>query len=258
MADIITFDTAYFQELIKDLGNVSKSLGEAKANLQKAAVGLDSGLVAFAMCVKLNDDIKQINKTAVARINETSGFSKVLETGITRVNAWETTTKNRESGLAAQLGKIWGFENRNSTGDAPSGTTEGAGNTEAPGYKIDIDWTNVLLFLGGIDGLTRTALENAIKAAAIAVLASAAATVATGGTGALVAPVTVIGGAVAGGTNSLVNAEGVEEGAIEGARIGQALDSLENAGYSILDLVNVFSGKSDDARKFLTEALNRT
>jgi hypothetical protein len=161
MADIITFDPTYLQELAGDLGNVSKYLGEAKTSLRKASVGLDSGLVAFAMCSKLNDDMTQIKKTAENRISEASGFSKALEGGIRNINNWETTTKNRESGLAAQLGKIWGFENVNFTGETGGTVSDnGAGD---PVRKIDIDWTKFMSLLGGLDGLRKAAIENAIK-----------------------------------------------------------------------------------------------
>jgi hypothetical protein len=110
MADVITFDPAYFEQLVKDFGKTSKSLEDAKASLQKAKVGLDSGLVAFALCSRLNDDINKIKKNADTRINEANAFSKALTNGITRVNDWEETTKNRESSLAAELDKTWGFE----------------------------------------------------------------------------------------------------------------------------------------------------
>jgi hypothetical protein len=118
MADIVTFDPAYFQELAKNLENASKSLNDAKTGLQKATVGLDSGLVAFALCSVLNSDIKNIQKNAAGSINAAGAFSKVLLNGVVRVNGWETTTKNRESGLAAQLGKTWGFEGGNFEGSA--------------------------------------------------------------------------------------------------------------------------------------------
>jgi hypothetical protein len=134
MADIITFDPAYFQELSGGLKDVSGYLDEAKASLQKASVGLDSGLVAFALCAKLNEDIKQIKKTADARISETNGYSKALVNGVTRVSGWEDTTKNRESGLATQLGKTWEFENGNFSGDAASAgkETTNAAATNSP------------------------------------------------------------------------------------------------------------------------------
>jgi hypothetical protein len=111
MADIITFDPAYFQELSGCLKDVSRSLDEAKASLQKASVSLDSGVVAFILCAKLNDDIGAIKKAADARINEANSYSKALANGITRINDWEENTKKREFGLAARLGKTWGFEN---------------------------------------------------------------------------------------------------------------------------------------------------
>jgi hypothetical protein len=129
MADVIALDPAYFQELAKDLGDVSRSLGDAKAILQKVRIGLDSGLVAFAACAALNLDIEKIKKTASARIDEANGYSKALTDGITRVNDWEATTKNRESGLAAQLGKTWGFEGGNFKGE----TGQPAAGESSPG-----------------------------------------------------------------------------------------------------------------------------
>jgi cell wall-associated NlpC family hydrolase len=106
--------------LVKDLEGVSRSLNDAKACLQKASVGLDSGLVAFALCNALNSDIKKSQKTAGGFLNEASGYSKALMSGVMRINGWEETTKNRESSLAAQLGKTWGFEGGNFTGGQES------------------------------------------------------------------------------------------------------------------------------------------
>ncbi|MDR2175048.1 MAG: hypothetical protein LBO82_03815, partial [Synergistaceae bacterium] len=94
MADIVTFDPAYFQELIKDLEGASQSLISAQDSLQKASVGLDSGLVAFAMCCTLNDDIKKVKKTAEGFLDEASGLSRALTGGVMRVNGWENTTKS--------------------------------------------------------------------------------------------------------------------------------------------------------------------
>ncbi|MDR1132519.1 MAG: hypothetical protein LBL05_00060 [Synergistaceae bacterium] len=162
MADIITFDPAYFQELTKDLGNVSKSLGEAKASLQKATVGLDSGLVAFALCAKLNDDIKQVKKTADARVSETNGFSKALTGGITRVNSWETTTKNRESGLAAQLSKTWGFENGKFTGETGQTTagTVASPSTSSNGANLTAQNMGSKYYSQNLSGVPRTLIND--------------------------------------------------------------------------------------------------
>ncbi|MDR1376344.1 MAG: hypothetical protein LBJ22_02440 [Synergistaceae bacterium] len=141
MADIIRFDPIYLQELARSLDDASSSLDGAKASLQKASVGLDSGLVAFALCVALNEDIKKIKKTAGVRVNEAKGLSKVLANGAMRVDSWEETTKNRESGLASQLVKTWGFENGNFAPEAGQTTAgessaapsaSGTGNSGAP------------------------------------------------------------------------------------------------------------------------------
>ncbi|MDR0653833.1 MAG: hypothetical protein LBG12_11100 [Synergistaceae bacterium] len=260
MADIITFDTAYFQELTKDLGDISKSLDEAKASLRKATVGLDSGLVAFALCVKLNEDIKQIKNTADARISETDGFSKALADGIANVNRWEENTKNRESGLALQIGKTWGFEDGNFTGEAgSSGSTVPDNGARDPGTTpgIDIDWTYFMSILFGLGGLTRAAIENAIKQAITGGAAGAVVGgVTTGGPG--VIPGAVSGaatGALKGTAETIYDAQGVEESATEGIKVRRALDRLEDAGYNVLDLLNPI-GKGQAAREYLTEALN--
>ncbi|MDR2180681.1 MAG: hypothetical protein LBP21_10265 [Synergistaceae bacterium] len=120
MADIITFDPVYFEELAKDLETASRSLDDAKADVQKASVGLDSGLVAFALCCKLNEDISKCRKAADGFVREAKDFFQVLRGGVMRVNGWEENTKNSESGLAAQLSKTWGFENGNFAGDKGS------------------------------------------------------------------------------------------------------------------------------------------
>ncbi|MDR3354487.1 MAG: hypothetical protein LBO21_05570 [Synergistaceae bacterium] len=163
MAEIITFDPAYFQELTKDLGDVSRSLDDAKASLQKVSVGLDSGLVAFALCVSLNNDIKKVQKTTNARISETNGYSKSLQSGIMRVNGWEETTKNRESGLASQLVKTWGFENANFAGVAAADSSRettptsltSPGNPNLAAQNMDSKF-----YTQNFSGIARTLIYN--------------------------------------------------------------------------------------------------
>jgi hypothetical protein len=124
MADIVTFDPEYFQELIKNLKNASESLGKAKGEprsktgLYGASVGLDSGLVAFAMCCTLNDNIKNLINAASASIDAVGALSGFLGGGVMRVNRWEATTKNLESSHAAELRKIWVCEGGNFKGDS--------------------------------------------------------------------------------------------------------------------------------------------
>jgi hypothetical protein len=252
MADIVTFDPAYFQELAKDLESASRSLDDANAIVGKACVGLDSGLVAFALCYSLNENLRTIKKNVDGFLNKASGFSKVLIGGVMRVNGWEETTKNRESGLASQLGKTWGFEGGNSAGGAPSAND--TGGSKKP--KIDLDWTNILTILGGINGLTRAAVENAIRDAIWGAGLGTVGGAITGPGMAVGAIGGATGGAVEGAIRSAVEGQGVEQGAIEGANVGAALDSLENAGYNIFDLINPFA-KGESARKYVTEALNK-
>ena len=131
----VTFDPAYFQELTKNLAGVSTSLNNAKTRLKEVHVGLDSGLVAFALCSKLNDDIKKINTTADGSINKASVFSKILINGSTRVDSWEANAKSRESSLASQLGKTWKFEDRNFTQE--TGQTAAGESSMQPGSSED-------------------------------------------------------------------------------------------------------------------------
>jgi hypothetical protein len=148
MANIVTFDPEYFQELAKDLAAVSRSLEDAKASMQKASVGLDSGLVAFAMCYKLNEDINSIKKNTNDFLDKASGFSKVLMEGVARVNGWEEIVKKVESALALLLKKIWGFENSNWSTDGNDPSRAPAGT--APGGKPDLnDWYYAQETIGG-------------------------------------------------------------------------------------------------------------
>jgi hypothetical protein len=138
-------------------------LGDAKASLQKASVGLDSGLVAFALCLSINNDINKIKKTTDARISETNGYSKSMQSGILRVNGWEKITKNRESGLASQLVKTWGFESGNFAGgtggdshpETPAQSLTSSDNADLAAQNMDSDY-----YTQDFSGVTRTLING--------------------------------------------------------------------------------------------------